>query len=113
MLEHRPVQINYHRVHDCCPSRVAAESFRFAQLLANKACVLSQRSHARDEAFLRGIVRFVDGNEVDAALAALQDGDTLRRCREESYRGFKSRWSSSALLRASGFLQSDAWRDLM
>jgi len=106
-LTEYPIQLNSHKHGDrCCPSQEPVEAFRMAQLLSNRACVISARSDPRDEAEWEGIVHFVEPSEMPQLLVHL--GRDVRGCQTASFEKYKRYFDPEAILQRSHFL--DVWR---
>jgi hypothetical protein len=98
-----PIQLNTHKDENCCPSTNPVEAVRMAQLISNRACVISARSDPRDEAEWQGIVRFAEPSQMADLLAEVSRD--VGGCQIQSFEKFKSRFDPAAILRRSGFLE--------
>jgi hypothetical protein len=105
-LEQNPVQVVYHRVGVLAGGRLPVESFRIAQLLTNKACVISLRSHIDDERMFEGIVRFT--NDIDQEFEKVSRD--IRGCQMNAYHEYMRRWAPSELLANAGFTK--VWHEM-
>ncbi|CAK0850682.1 unnamed protein product [Prorocentrum cordatum] len=101
-----PMQLILHKNQMCCPSDNVLETFRLAQLLPNKACVISAAVHPLDADGWGGIVHFFGNmSEAEAVVSGLRKD--VRACQRRSYALYKARFDSSKILAESGFL--DMW----
>jgi len=105
-LSEYPVQLNTHKFENCCPSTNPVEAFRMAQILSNRACVVSARSDPRDEAEWAGIVHFAEPSQMPGLIDEI--GRDVRGCQTQSFEIFRKRFDPAAILRQSGFLET--WR---
>lgn len=96
-----PIQLNNHHAQDCCPSHNAVESFRFAQLIANKACVISAECLPAEMEEWKDIVHFVDIAGTRQKIEEVQKD--VRKCQTDSYALFKERFAPARLLNRTGF----------
>lgn len=103
-----PLQLNTHKLENCCPSTNPVEALRMAQILSNRACVVSAHSDPRDEAEWEGIVHFEEGSRMGQLVEDV--GRDVRACQLASFEAFKSRFEPAAILRRSGFLS--AWQPM-
>lgn len=69
--------VNWHK--NCLAADQPLETFRIAALLSLGALVVSQRSHARDEAEFAGLVDFVDDAQFWPFVATLRNMSTAAR----------------------------------
>jgi len=102
-LTEYPVQLNTHKEENCCPSTNPVEAFRMAQIISNRACVISARSDPRDEAEWQGIVHFAEPSQMADLLVEVSRD--VGGCQTRSFEKFKSRFEPVAILRRSGFLE--------
>jgi len=106
-LSEYPIQLNTHKMGDyCCPSHEPVEAFRMAQILSNRACVISARSDPLDEAEWEGIVHFAQPSEMPRLLEHL--ARDVRACQTASFNMYKRHFDPKAILLRSNFL--DVWR---
>jgi len=96
-----PLQLNNHHAQDCCPSHNAVESFRFAQLVANKACIISAECLPAEMEEWEGIVHFVDVAGTRQMVQEVQKD--VQKCQTNSYALFKERFAPARLLNRTGF----------
>ncbi|CAK0789974.1 unnamed protein product [Prorocentrum cordatum] len=89
------------KFRDCCPSHNAVESFRFAQLVANKACIISAECLPAEMEEWEGIVHFVDVAGTRQMVQEVQKD--VQKCQTNSYALFKERFAPARLLNRTGF----------
>jgi len=104
-LEERPVQLNIHKNENCCPSTNPVEAFRMAQIISNRACVISAPSDPRDEEEWQGIVHFANVSQMGRLLDEISED--VGGCQTKSFKEFERRFKPARILKRSGFL--DAW----
>eukprot|EP00401_Gymnodinium_catenatum_P000693 CAMPEP_0117550408 /NCGR_PEP_ID=MMETSP0784-20121206/48666_1 /TAXON_ID=39447 /ORGANISM="" /LENGTH=440 /DNA_ID=CAMNT_0005347427 /DNA_START=57 /DNA_END=1376 /DNA_ORIENTATION=+ len=105
-MEVYPMQLNVHHF-ECNSAREPLrcpplETFRMSFLLANKACVISARSHPGDEEAWRDIVHFEDVANTMHAFQRVKKN--VRGCQESAHEAFKAKFAPTRLLTQSGFL---------
>ena len=105
-LQQNPVQLMYHRTRVYDSTSAPVESFRVAQLLSNKACVISLRSHNEDEELFNGVINFT--NNVDRAFNEIKHD--IRGCQMSSFHRYISRFAPVQLFSNSGF--AAVWREI-
>lgn len=105
-LTQYPIQLNTHKGENCCPSHNPIEAFRMAQLIANRACVISAHSDPRDELEWEGIIHFAEASEMAHMFQKVSED--VRGCQNSSFETFKTRFDPYAILNRSGFLK--AWQ---
>jgi len=97
-----PLQLNNHHAQDCCPSHNAVESFRFSQLVANKACIISAECLPVEMQEWEGIVHFVDIPDTRKKIDKVKLD--LKKCQTDAYTRFKDRFAPKKLLDRTGFV---------
>lgn len=96
-----PLHLNNHRAQDCCPSHNAVESFRFSQLVANKACIVSAICVPMEMKEWEGIVHFVDIPDTRKEVEELQKD--LKKCQMDAYTTYKERFAPGRLFNRTAF----------
>jgi len=100
-----PVQLNTYKGENCCPSTNALSAFRMAQLISNRACVISPPAYPRDEEEWHGIVHFAERSHI-ANLFDEKSRD-VSNCQKQSFDKFKNKFKPLSILKRSGFF--DVW----
>jgi len=100
-----PVQLVTYRNENCCPSTNALLAFRMAQLISNRACVISPPAYPRDEEEWHGIVHFAERSHI-ANLFDEKSRD-VSNCQKQSFDKFKNKFKPLSILKRSGFF--DVW----
>ena len=115
MAANHTVYLNLHKEH--CkggrPSRdLPAEFFRLSAIISAGGLVVSEPSHAIDEAALKDVVLFEPsiydkaGGWSASTTALLADGARLRAWRDRALAAYRRRFDPVALLR-----RADAWNE--
>mmetsp|Transcript_37248 Transcript_37248/g.104590 ORF Transcript_37248/g.104590 Transcript_37248/m.104590 type:complete len:366 (+) Transcript_37248:91-1188(+) len=100
-----PVQLVTYRNENCCPSTNVLLAFRMAQLISNRACVISPPAYPRDEEEWHGIVHFAERSHI-ANLFDEKSRD-VSNCQKQSFDKFKNKFKPLSILKRSGFF--DVW----
>ncbi|CAK0825027.1 unnamed protein product [Prorocentrum cordatum] len=100
-----PVQLNTYKVESCCPSTNALTALRIAQLISNRACVISVRTYPYDEEEWQGIVHFAERSQI-ANLFDEKSRD-VGNCQKQTFEKFKIKFKPLSILKRSGFF--DVW----
>jgi len=79
-----------------------------AQIISNRACVISAPSDPRDEEEWQGIVHFANPSQMSRLLDEISED--LGGCQTKSFNEFERRFNPTAILKRSGFFY--AWRPL-